>query len=95
MMVSDKEKELIEGEVYQSYIKWRKGFIVKLALFHFALVFVFDVLAIYAPSVMTTAAWKGSAFTLGLVYACGVVISVVLSSIYYSHRINQRENLIV
>ncbi len=88
-MTDYKEKELVASRVYRSYIKWRNGFVVKLALFHFALVFIFDVLSVYFPSVMTAAAWKGSAFTIGVVYACGIVLSVILSTFYYSYRINQ------
>ncbi len=88
-MISNKEKQLIESQVYRSYIKWRNGFVVKLAVFHFALVLIFDALAIYTPSVLTVAAWTGSAFTVGVIYAFGIVLSVIISTFYYSHRINR------
>lgn len=90
-MPGEKEKQLIESDAYQSYIKWRNGFVLRLAVFHFILVFLFDTLSIFTPSIMIANVWKGSAFTVGFIFACGIVISVILSSVYYSHRINQRE----
>jgi uncharacterized membrane protein (DUF485 family) len=90
-MTSGKEKELIESQAYLTYINWRNRFVLKLAIFHIALIIVFDVVAIYSPAVLTVAVWKGSVFSSGLVIACGMVISVVLSAFYYSWRVNQED----
>lgn len=91
-MTDEKEGLLIDSESYVSYLKWRTRFILKLALFHFSLIIVFDVLAIFAPSIFSRAAWQGSAFTIGIVYALAIVFSVIASTFYYSRRINQHES---
>lgn len=70
---------------------WRKKLVLRLALFHFALVLVFDLLAIFAPEIMTMRLWSGLPFNTGIVLAVGIVFSVIASSFYYSYRINREE----
>ena len=91
-MSNENDGLLIESEAYISYVKRRKKFILKLALFHFALVLVFDAVAIFEPTLFAMLVWSGSVFNVGLVYAFVVVFSVIASTFYYSHRINQEES---
>ena len=91
-MSNENDGLLIESEAYISYLKRRKKFILKLALFHFALVFVFDALAIFEPTLFALPMWPGSAFNIGLIYAFVIIFSVIASTFYYSHRINQEES---
>ena len=79
----------------ENYLGWRSRFIVKLALFHFALVLGFDFLAIFAPSIITAPAWGDSVFTVGLVFALFIVLSVIFSTFYYAHRISKEESSIL
>ena len=81
-----------EGKARRVYLKWRSGFVLKLTLFHFALILLFDVLAIYSPGIMTTSIWKDSVFSIGVVYAFSIVLSVICFTFYYSYRINQEES---
>jgi uncharacterized membrane protein (DUF485 family) len=83
-----------EADAFSSYIKWRSGFIIKLALFHFALILIFDALCIYAPDLITASAVGSSAITIGIVYALGIIMSVIFSTFYYSHRIAQEEMIL-
>jgi uncharacterized membrane protein (DUF485 family) len=80
-----------EAQAFSSYIKWRSGFIIKLALSHFALILVFDALCIYTPGFITASVLGNSAITVGVVYALGIVLSVICSTFYYSQRITQEE----
>ena len=41
---------------------------------------------------MTTSIWKDSVFSIGVVYAFSIVLSVICSTFYYSYRINQEES---
>ena len=65
---------------------------VKLALSHFALVLLFDLLAIYAPSVFSSPLFGDSAYTIGLIFALFIVVSVIASTFYYSYRITEEES---
>ena len=76
----------------ENFLAWRSRFIIKLALFHFALVLGFDFLSIYAPSIITSPAWGESVFTLGLVFALFIVLSVILSTFYYAYRVSKEES---
>ena len=78
-------------DAYKSYSRWRKYFVLKLILFHFALILLFDSLAIFFPHIMTRSIGMDSVFTLGIVFALGIVTSVIFSTFYYTHRINQEE----
>ncbi len=80
-----------DSEDFDKYLKWRSGFIIKLALFHFALILTFDTLCIYAPKVITASLIADSAITVGVAYALGIVVSVICATFYYSHRITQEE----
>ena len=81
-----------ESDAHELYLKWRSNFVLKLTLFHFALILLFDVLAIYTPGIMSIPIWKDSGFTIGVVYAFCIVLSVISFTFYYSHRINQEES---
>ena len=72
-------------------VKSRKALVLKLALFHFALVLLFDVLGVYAPGIMTRSIGGDSVFTIGIVFALGIVLSVIGSAFYYSGRISQED----
>ena len=91
-MSNENEGLLIDSDAYISYVKRRRKFILQLAIFHFALVLVFDVLAIFEPTFFAQAVWPGSVFNIGLIFAFTIVFSVIISTFYYSHRINQEES---
>ncbi|NKB36827.1 MAG: DUF485 domain-containing protein [Gammaproteobacteria bacterium] len=74
------------------YLRWRNRFVLKLALYHFALVLLFDLLAIYAPTVFSSSIFADSAYTIGLVFALFIVVSVITSTFYYSYRITEKES---
>ena len=80
-----------DPEVLNTYLKWRSAFILKLALFHFALILMFDALCIYAPKVITASIVTDSAITVGVVFTLGIVLSVICATFYYSYRITQEE----
>jgi uncharacterized membrane protein (DUF485 family) len=84
-----------EADAFSRYIKWRSGFIIKLALFHFALILIFDVLCIYSLDFVTASVVGNSAITIGIVYALCIVMSVIGFTFYYSHRITQEEMKLV
>lgn len=81
----------MRNTLHDDYLAWRSRITIRLALFHFALILLFDFMAIYAPSVMSRAAWPGSAFTIGLVFAIGIVFSIITATFYYTHRLNRKE----
>ncbi len=81
-----------ESEAREIYLRWRNRFVIKLALYHFALVLIFDLLAIYAPTVFSAPIFADSAYTIGLVFALYIVASVIASTFYYSHRITIEES---
>jgi uncharacterized membrane protein (DUF485 family) len=74
-----------------SYFKWRSRFVLKLALFHFTLVIIFDLLGAFAPEIMTSAVMTGGDFSVGIVFGLGIVFSVMLSAVFYTYQINKKE----
>ena len=72
-------------------LKSRKALVIKLALFHFSLVLLFDVLGVYAPDIMTRSIGSDSVFTIGIIFALGIVLSVMGSAFYYSGRISRED----
>ena len=68
-----------------SYLKWRSRFVLKLALFHFTLVIIFDLLGAFAPEIMTSEVMTGGDFSVGIVF------SVMLSAVFYTYQINKKE----
>ena len=74
-----------------SYLKWRSRFVLKLALFHFMLVIIFDLLGAFAPGLMTSAVMEGSDFSIGIVFGVCIVLSVMVTAVIYSYRINKKE----
>jgi uncharacterized membrane protein (DUF485 family) len=91
-MTSENNVLLVNSDAYISYVNRRRKFILKLAIFHFALVFVFDIVAIFEPTFFAREIWSGSIFTIGLAYAFVIIASVIISTFYYSHRINLEES---
>ncbi|MFT5351135.1 MAG: uncharacterized membrane protein (DUF485 family) [Gammaproteobacteria bacterium] len=78
-------------DAQSAYFKWRSSFALKVTLFHIGLILVFDLLGIFAPGIMTSSIGGASVFTVGLVFAFGIITSVICSTFYYSHRISQEE----
>jgi uncharacterized membrane protein (DUF485 family) len=73
-----------------SYLKWRSRFVLKLALFHFALIICFDLLGVFAPDIMTSTVVRGGVFTVGIVSGLGIVLSVMLTAVFYTYQINKK-----
>ena len=78
-------------EAHTLYLKRSKGFVLKLALFHFSFVLVFDILAIYFFGIMTTSIGMGSVFNVGVVYALGIIISVICSTFTDESEVARQE----
>ncbi len=76
---------------FTEYLDWRRRLVLVLVLLHFCAVLVFDILAIYFPGVLNAKVSPGSPLTLGIVFAILIVISVIFSAFYYSHRVNRRD----
>ena len=74
-----------------AYLKWRSRFVLKLALFHFTLVIIFDLLGAFAPEIMTSAVMTEGDFSVGIVFGLGIVFSVMLSAVFYTYQINKKE----
>jgi len=83
---------MIDENAFVRYLKWRRRFVLRLTLFHFALILLFDLAAVFLPGLMAGPIRDGSPFNFGLVFAIGIVFSVILSTFYYSHRINREES---
>jgi uncharacterized membrane protein (DUF485 family) len=81
-------------EAQAAYLKWRSSFALKIVLIHIGLVIGFDLLAIFAPGIMTSSIGGGSVFNVGVVYALGIVVSVIASTFYYSHRTTVEEKTV-
>ena len=82
----------VPAPALEAYLKWKAGFIRKLALFHFALILLFDLLAVFTPEVMTRPLSPTTPFTVGVVLALLIVFSVISATILYAWRVNQEES---
>lgn len=75
----------------EQYLLWRKRFVVRLALFHFILILIFDSLAIFAPTLMSGSVFADGLLSKGVTLAFLIVFSVIFSTFYYSHMLNKKE----
>lgn len=67
----------------------RNRLALKLAAFHIALVFLYDLAAVHAPALLSLPAWPGAAVTTGLLGALAMVCLVIGAACYYSWRVNR------
>lgn len=52
------------------------------------LVMLFNVGSIFLPGILGASAWRGTAISIGLVAAYGIVLLIVLAAVYYVHWTN-------
>lgn len=67
----------------------RNRLALRLAAFHIALVFLYDLAAVHAPALLSLPAWPGAAVTTGLLGALAMVCLVIGAACYYSWRVNR------
>lgn len=67
----------------------RNRLALRLAAFHIALVFLYDLAAVHAPALLSLPAWPGAAVTTGLLGALAMVCLVIGAAWYYSWRVNR------
>ena len=77
------------AEARQRYAQRRNRLALKLAAFHIALVFLYDLAAVHSPALLSLPAWPGAAVTTGLLGALAMVCLVIGAACYYSWRVNR------
>ena len=77
------------AEARQRCAQRRNRLALKLAAFHIALVFLYDLAAVHAPALLSLPAWPGTAVTTGLLGALAMVCLVIGAACYYSWRVNR------
>ncbi len=53
--------------------------------------FAFDFLSVYMPAIMGREVYPGAVYSLGVIFALGIIAAVVSAAAYYVYRLNKAD----